>query len=68
MADAARRPAAHPDAARSALSRFAAAEGGATMIEYAMIAGFISIVIVAGAQQIGGQVKNMFEQMIVPFL
>jgi pilus assembly protein Flp/PilA len=44
------------------------AEGGATAIEYAMIASFISIAIVAGATSIGTQVKAFFEQMIVPFL
>ena len=64
MADAARRPAAHPDAARS----FVSDTRGATAIEYAMIASFISIMIVAGASAIGTQVKTFFEQMIIPFL
>lgn len=68
MADAAGGPAADTDASRSALSRFRAATCGATAIEYAMIAGLISIMIVAGATQIGTQVKFFFEQMIVPFL
>ncbi|HWA92255.1 MAG TPA: Flp family type IVb pilin [Rhizomicrobium sp.] len=41
---------------------------GATAIEYAMIAGMISIMIVAGATQIGQTVKTFFMDMIVPFL
>ena len=68
MADAARRPSSHTDAARSAVSRFGACAGGTTAIEYAMVASLISIVIVAGASQIGMEVKNFFMQMIVPFL
>lgn len=68
MADAAGGFAAHTHAARSALRRFGAATCGATAIEYAMIAGFISIVIVASAAQIGGTVKSFFEEVIAPFL
>jgi pilus assembly protein Flp/PilA len=41
---------------------------GSTAIEYAMIAGIISIVIVAAATQIGSQVQNMFSAVIAPFL
>ena len=64
MADAARGPAARSDAARSFISD----TRGATAIEYAMIASLISIMIVTGVTTIGTQVKNFFEQMIVPFL
>lgn len=64
MADAARGFAAHSDAARS----FIGDTRGATAIEYAMIASLISIMIVTGVTTIGTQVKNFFEQMIVPFL
>jgi pilus assembly protein Flp/PilA len=41
---------------------------GATAIEYAMVAGIISIVIVAAATQIGSEVQNMFSAVIAPFL
>ena len=64
MADAAGRYPAHPDAARS----FVSDARGATAIEYAMIAGMISIMIVAGASTIGQTVKTFFMEMIVPFL
>ncbi len=64
MADAAGGRAPHSDAARS----FVSDTSGATAIEYAMIAGMISIMIVAGATQIGQTVKTFFMDMIVPFL
>ena len=50
------------------MTRFVTAKDGATAIEYAMIASLISILIVAGATQIGVSVKTFFEQMIIPFL
>ena len=57
-----------PDAARSALTRASRDRNGATAIEYALIAGLISILVVTGATTIGQTVKTFFEQMIVPFL
>ena len=42
--------------------------GGATAIEYAIIASMLSLMIIAGATTIGQQVKVFFETMIVPFL
>ncbi len=60
--------AAHPDAARSALKRFARDTTGATAIEYAVIASMISILIVGGASSIGTQIKHFFEETIVPNL
>jgi Flp pilus assembly pilin Flp len=39
-------------------------ENGATSIEYAMIAFFISILIVAGAAQIGTTVHGFFASVI----
>jgi pilus assembly protein Flp/PilA len=55
-------------AARSALSALARDIGGATAIEYAIIASMLSLMIIAGATTIGQQVKTFFESMIVPFL
>ena len=63
VSDAARRLAAHSDAARSALKRFASDCSGATAIEYAMIAGLISIVIVVGATTIGTSLKGFFSSI-----
>ncbi|MBV8975987.1 MAG: Flp family type IVb pilin [Alphaproteobacteria bacterium] len=64
LCDAARRPAAGADAARSLVND----TRGATAIEYAMIASLISITIVVAATTIGQTIKTYFEQMIVPFL
>jgi len=47
---------------------FARDTSGATAIEYAMIASMISILIVGGASAIGTQVKQFFEETIVPNL
>jgi pilus assembly protein Flp/PilA len=41
---------------------------GATAIEYAMIAGLVSIVILTAVTQIGENVKSFFTQMIAPFV
>ena len=43
-------------------------EDGATAIEYAMIAGLISIVILTVMSQIGQTVLSFFQDMIVPFI
>ena len=42
------------------LRTFAAAEGGATAIEYGMIASLIVIVIIAAMQQVGGATTAMY--------
>jgi pilus assembly protein Flp/PilA len=47
---------------------FARDTSGATAIEYAMIAGTLSILIVAGAYQIGQTVNQFFLEVIVPAL
>lgn len=42
------------------LSRFAKDESGATAIEYGLIAGFVSIAIIAALQLIGPQLSRIF--------
>jgi Flp pilus assembly pilin Flp len=42
--------------------------GGATAIEYAMIASLVSIMIVTGITAIGTTLKEYFLEMIAPFL
>lgn len=42
------------------LSRFAKDESGATAIEYGLIAGFVSILIIAGVTLIGGELQRIF--------
>jgi Flp pilus assembly pilin Flp len=59
--DAARRPAADPNAARSALRGILRNTGGATAIEYALIASLISILIIAGVTQIGTTLSGFFQ-------
>lgn len=44
----------------SFLYRFAAAEGGATSIEYALIASFLSMAILTGATNVGGSLNSTF--------
>ncbi|MBX9739888.1 MAG: Flp family type IVb pilin [Beijerinckiaceae bacterium] len=46
------------------LSRFANDERGATAIEYAMIAGLISVLIVGGVTSIGTRIKTLFLEPI----
>lgn len=41
---------------------------GATAIEYAMIASFISILIVTAVTSIGSSVQHFFQDVIAPFL
>ncbi|KWV46012.1 pilus assembly protein [Bradyrhizobium macuxiense] len=48
---------------RSLLARFLRNEAGATAIEYAMIAGGISIVIVAAVGGIGANLSSRFVAM-----
>jgi pilus assembly protein Flp/PilA len=57
---------AHSHVARSAL-KFWDNEFGATAIEYALIAGFISIVIVTAVTSIGGTVQSFFNA-IAPYV
>ncbi|MEI9993597.1 MAG: Flp family type IVb pilin [Rhizomicrobium sp.] len=63
ISDAGGRPAAHPHAARSALSRLAADASGATAIEYAMIASIISIVIFTAVSAIGTSLTTFFQNL-----
>ncbi|MFN4167939.1 MAG: Flp family type IVb pilin [Pannonibacter phragmitetus] len=44
-------------------ARFAKDESGATAIEYGLIAGLISVVIIVAVQSIGGSVKGIFESI-----
>jgi pilus assembly protein Flp/PilA len=60
VSDAGGRPAARPHVARSALKTFFADCSGATAIEYAMIAGFLSIAIVAAVNLLGQNVETEF--------
>jgi pilus assembly protein Flp/PilA len=66
LSDAGGGHSAHSYAARSALT-FWRNEFGATAIEYALIAGFISIVIVTAVTQIGGTVQGFFAA-IAPYV
>ncbi|WP_423066446.1 Flp family type IVb pilin [Devosia sp. CN2-171] len=43
------------------LSRFAADEGGATAIEYGLIAGLIAVGILVAMTALGGGVSTMFD-------
>jgi pilus assembly protein Flp/PilA len=43
-----------------ALAKFSAEEGGATAIEYALIAGGLSIVIVAAVSGVGSSLNTIF--------
>lgn len=43
------------------ISRFAKDESGATAIEYGLIAGFVSILIIAGVTLIGGELQRIFD-------
>ena len=52
-----------PEQRMRELRSFLTATGGATAIEYAMIAAFASVVIFAGVDQIGGKVLGMFQSM-----
>jgi pilus assembly protein Flp/PilA len=44
--------------------RFAANKRGATSIEYAIIAGGLSIVIVAAVQAVGGSLQGIFTTVL----
>ncbi|MGD0143142.1 MAG: Flp family type IVb pilin [Rhizomicrobium sp.] len=68
LSDAAGRFAAHSDAARSAVSAFGSDTSGATAIEYAMVAGFLSVVIVGAVNTLGANVNTMFFSKIASML
>jgi pilus assembly protein Flp/PilA len=63
VCDATGRFAAHPDAARSALSRFLRNDSGATAIEYALIAVFLSVLILVGVTSIGTTLTAFFQSL-----
>ena len=46
------------------MARFVKDETGATSVEYAMIAAFISIVILSAAQQIGAEAKTSYQRTL----
>ena len=46
------------------MSRFAADTSGATAIEYALVAGSVSIVIVAAVSLLGTNVKGLFQRLV----
>ncbi len=46
------------------MSRFAADTSGATAIEYALIAGSVSIVIVTVVTTVGSDVKALFQRLV----
>lgn len=54
-------------AAPSVLGRFVRSQNGATAIEYALIAGGISIVIVAAVNGLGSQVVTLFTSVVNSF-
>ncbi len=45
---------------KNIFSRFAADQSGATAIEYGLIAGLISVVIITALTTVGGNLKNKF--------
>ena len=46
------------------MKRFAADTSGATAIEYALIAGLISIVIITSVTLLGSNVKGLYQQIV----
>lgn len=46
------------------MSRFAADTSGATAIEYALVAGSVSIVIVTVVTTVGTDVKALFQRLV----
>lgn len=46
------------------MKRFAADSSGNTAIEYALIAGFISIVIITSVSLLGTNVKGLFQNLV----
>jgi pilus assembly protein Flp/PilA len=56
------------ECARREWARFTADEGGATAIEYAMIAAGISVAIVGAVSSIGTQLKSAFYDKLAALL
>ena len=50
-------------AARKLLQRFLRDRSGASAIEYALVAGLISVAIVAGALALGGALDNTYQDL-----
>ncbi|MGO4571827.1 Flp family type IVb pilin [Microvirga sp. 2TAF3] len=48
---------------KSLVTRFVKDESGATAIEYGLIAGLVSIVIITGLNIAGPKLKSVFEQI-----
>jgi len=48
---------------RSILKSFARDQSGATAIEYALIAGLIALVIIAGVKNVGTKLTNTFNEV-----
>lgn len=46
---------------KNLITRFAKNESGATAIEYGLIAGLISVVIIGAVVTLGGQLNTVFE-------
>jgi len=46
------------------VKRFAANTSGATAIEYALIAGFISILIITAVTLLGSNVKALYQSLV----
>ncbi len=45
------------------LSRFAGDEGGATSLEYGLIAGFVSVAILSAVVSLGDEVSSIFTSL-----
>jgi pilus assembly protein Flp/PilA len=54
-------------AARSVVKAFAADKRGATAIEYALIAGLVSIIIVGAVTNMGSAVNSLFARVVTGF-
>ncbi len=50
-------------AAKATLSRFAGDEGGATSLEYGLIAGFVSVAILSAVVSMGDDVSSIFSSL-----
>jgi pilus assembly protein Flp/PilA len=57
------RRSAYEDLAMNDVSQFLRNEGGATAIEYALIAGGIALVIIAAVNQVGTTLQTVFEDV-----
>ncbi len=48
---------------KQSLSRFAGDEGGATSLEYGLIAGFVSVAILSAVVSLGDEVSSIFTSL-----